>query len=119
MHVRSKLAVILFTYELARRLKGSNVTANCLHPGVIATNLLGEVRNVPPENRFTERMGGEPLDVGAKTPTYLATSAEVETTSGKYFENCKAQPSSDETYDIDKAMRLWRISEVLTGLDSA
>lgn len=117
VHVRSKLAVILFTYELARRLQGTGVTANCLHPGVIATNLLGEVRNVPPEQRFTEVMGGDPLEAGARTPVFLATSAEVEGVSGKYFDDCKAVPSSSETYDEEKTISLWTISEKLTGMN--
>lgn len=113
-HIRSKLAVILFTYELARRIEGTGVTANCLHPGVIATNLLGQVRNVPPDRRVAEVMGGDPLAVGARTPLYLATSSEVEGVSGRYFDDCSAVRSSDETYDEQKAARLWEISESLT-----
>lgn len=115
-HMRSKLAVILFTYELARRLGGTGVTANCLHPGVIATNLLGQVRNVPPARRVAQVMGGDPLEVGARTPLYLATSPEVDGVSGQYFDNCRAVPSSEETYDEEEAARLWEISESLTGL---
>lgn len=118
VHVRSKLAVILFTYELARRLRQTRVTANCLHPGVIATELLGEVRNVPPQKRFTKAMGGDPLEVGARTPVFLAISPDVERVSGKYFDDCKAVPSSDETYDEVKALRLWKISEKLTRLNA-
>lgn len=116
VHMRSKLAVILFTYELARRIAGSNVTANCVHPGVIATNLLGQVRRVPRERRVPEVIGGDPLEVGADTPVYLATAREVDGVSGKYFEARRAVPSSDETYDEEKAARLWQISESLTGL---
>lgn len=116
VHMRSKLAVILFTYELARRLEGSGVTVNSLHPGVIATNLLGEVRDIPPEQRFTPVMGGDPLEVGARTPIYLATSPEVDGVTGKYFDDCRAIRSSDETYNMPKAECLWRISEELTGI---
>lgn len=115
VHMRSKLAVILFTYELARRIAGSNVTANCVHPGVIATNLLGRVRGIPRGQRVPEVIGGDPLEVGADTPVYLATSREVDGVSGKYFEARRAVPSSDETYDEEKAARLWEISESLTG----
>ena len=86
--MRTKLAVVLFTYELARRLRGTKVTVICLHPGVIATNLLGDVRNIPIGKRITPLMGGDPLEVGAKTPLYLAMSPEVEDVSGKYFEKC-------------------------------
>ena len=117
VHVRSKLAVILFTYELARRLGDSEVTANCLHPGVIATNLLGEVRNVPPDQRFTAAMGGDSVEAGARTPLFLATSPEVDGVSGRYFDNCRAVRSSDESYDKELAKRLWEISETLTGLE--
>jgi len=115
VHIRSKLAVILFTYELARRLEGTGVTANCLHPGVIATNLLGQVRRIPVHKRFTPEMGGDPPDEGAETPVYLATSPQVESVTGKYFEDCKSVPSSAETYDRSLARRLWEISAGLTG----
>lgn len=115
VHMRSKLAVILFTRELARRLHGSGVTANCLHPGVIATSLLGQVRGVPPEARFTEAMGGDPLENGATTPVYLAISPDVAKISGEYFENRRVVESSPETYDEDLAEHLWKISESLAG----
>ncbi|MFQ5981883.1 MAG: SDR family oxidoreductase [Woeseiaceae bacterium] len=116
VHMRSKLAVILFTFELARRLQGTGVTANCLHPGVIATNLLGQIRRIPDHQRFTEVMGGAPLDEGAKTPLYLATSPEVEGVSGEYFEDLRPARSSDATRDEDLARELWQISSKLTGL---
>jgi len=115
VHMRSKLAVILFTYELARRLEGTGVTANCLHPGVIATNLLGQVRRIPADKRFTPEMGGDPLETGAKTPVYLASSPSVENVSGKYFEDCRSETSSPETYDRSLARRLWEISAGLTA----
>lgn len=117
VHMRSKLAVILFTYELARRLQGSGVTANSLHPGVIATNLLGLVRNVPPDQATAEQMGVDALEVGARTPLFLAMSPEVDGISGKYFDDCKVVQSSDETYDEKKARRLWEISERLTRIE--
>ncbi|MEO0997640.1 MAG: SDR family oxidoreductase [Pseudomonadota bacterium] len=116
VHVRSKLAVILFTYELARRLPATLVTANCLHPGVIATKLLGDVRKIPPERHFTPEMGGDPVGAGARTPLYLALSPEVEGITGKYFDECRAVASSPETRDRKKAAKLWTLSEALTGL---
>ncbi len=119
VHMRSKLAVILFTYELARRLPATQVTANCLHPGVIATKLLGEVRGIPPERRFTPEMGGDPVEAGARTPLYLALSPDVEGITGKYFDDCRAVASSPETRDRKKAAKLWALSEALTGLDAA
>lgn len=121
VHMRSKLALILFTYELARRLAGTGVTANCVHPGVIATNLLGDVRNVAPQDRITPAMGGRPPEEGGQAPFYLATAAELADVSGKYFDRCREAPSSDETRDREKARRLWAMSAKLTGLpdDSA
>ena len=115
VHMRSKLALMLFTFELARRLQGTSVTANCLHPGVIATNLLGDVRQVPPDQRFTSAMGGDPLEVGARTPIWLATSAQVAGVSGCYFDACRVVASSPESRDEGKCRKLWVISERLTG----
>ncbi len=102
----SKLANVLFTYELARQLTGSGVTANCLHPGVIGTKLL--------RNGFNTS-GSSPAD-GAETIVYLAVSPEVEQVTGKYFQDKLGTPSSQETYDQDLRKKLWSISEKLTGL---
>ncbi len=85
---------------------------------MIATDLLGQVRNIPKERRFTPEMGGAPLEEGAATPLYLALSAEVTGVSGGYFENSDAVPSSAETLDENKARRLWQMSETLCGLTS-
>jgi len=114
---QSKLANILFTYELARRLKGTGVTANCLHPGAVATNL---VRNnsgifgliwklLTPFMLSPEK--------GAQTCIYLASSPEVEGISGKYFVKQTEAKSSMESYDESIARRLWQISAELAGLD--
>jgi NAD(P)-dependent dehydrogenase (short-subunit alcohol dehydrogenase family) len=103
-YARSKLAVVLFTYSLARHLKGSGVTANCLHPGVIKTKLL--------RAGFGDYPGGAP-EKGARTSVYLASSAKVEGISGKYFEECKAMRSSPRSYDQELQEELWRISERL------
>jgi NAD(P)-dependent dehydrogenase (short-subunit alcohol dehydrogenase family) len=118
VHMRSKLAVILFTYELARRLGTFDVTANTLHPGVIATNLLGQVRRVPVEKRTAEGMGDDvaSLSVGARTPVYLATSLDVAGVTGCYFDNCELVESSPESRDPEKARILWELSARLTGL---
>jgi NAD(P)-dependent dehydrogenase (short-subunit alcohol dehydrogenase family) len=106
-YARSKLAVVLFTYALARRLEGTGVTANCLHPGVIRTKLLragfGDYPGDTPEN-------------GARTSVYLASSPEVEGISGRYFEKCKPVRSSPISYDLELQERLWRISTELTEL---
>ena len=112
---RSKLCNILFTYELARRLEGENVTVNALHPGLVRTNiarnngLLGRVVN------FFIGMRGITPDQGAKTPVYLAVSPEVENVTGKYFVDCRPVPSSSISYDAELAARLWDLSTSLAA----
>ena len=108
----TKLANVLFTYELARRLAGSGVTVNCLHPGVVATNLLNDFMGVPRERRDR----GIATQEGAQTSLYLATSPEVEGVSGRYFVNSEAVRSAAVSYDEALAARLWQVSAELTGL---
>jgi len=103
-YARSKLAVVLFTYSLARRLNDSGVTANALHPGTIRTKLL--------RAGFGDHPGGTP-EKGARTPVYLASSAKVEGMNGKYYEECKAVRSSPRSYDQELQEGLWRVSEML------
>ncbi len=113
---QSKLANVLFTYELARRLKGTGVTANALHPGFVATNFAtnnGEIVRLV--MAIIHRFALSP-DRGAQTSIYLATSPEVEGVTGKYFSNSKAVRSSDISYDEAVAHRLWDASSELTGL---
>ena len=111
---RSKLCNILFTYELARRLEGSGVTVNALHPGLVRTNiarnngLLGRVVNF-----FIGTRGVDAVK-GAETLNYLATSPEVAGTTGKFFVDCRAVPSSALSYDGGLASDLWELSERLT-----
>lgn len=102
----TKLAGILFTYELAERLQGSNVTANCLHPGVVTTKLLQAGFGTP----------GSDVAAGAETTVYLASSSEVENASGKYFVKKQAGPSSPSSNDIALRKKLWEYSEQKTGL---
>ena len=112
----SKLANLLFTYELARRLEGTGVTVNGMHPGLVATNL---VANNGPLGRLYNlflRLAGRSVQSGARTITYLANSPDVEKVSGKYFVNQAPVASSPDSYDEDAALRLWRASEELTGL---
>jgi NAD(P)-dependent dehydrogenase (short-subunit alcohol dehydrogenase family) len=113
---RTKLMNILFTYELARRLEGTKITANCFSPGFRRTNL---GRNMPPMQRFGMRLFASKPEKGARTLVYLATAPEVEGISGKYFSNERPVGSSKATYDKDLALRLWNISEKLTGLNKA
>jgi NAD(P)-dependent dehydrogenase (short-subunit alcohol dehydrogenase family) len=112
---QSKLANVLFTYELARRLEGSGVTANALHPGFVAT---GFARNNGVLFNFGMKLIGpfiRQADQGAQTSIYLASSPEVEGVSGKYFVDCKAVDSSPISYDKDLAEKLWQVSLELTG----
>ncbi len=113
---RSKLANIMFTYELARRLEGSDVTANALHPGSVNTgfnknNSLGmrlAMAIVAPFSLTTEE--------GAQTQIYLAASSEVEDVTGKYFVRCQATNSSPASYNVEAQKKLWQVSEKLTGI---
>lgn len=114
VYSRSKLANILFTYELARRLRGTGVTANCLNPGVVATGMLADYMGVPSGAGLSSTFGARPEE-GAETSIYLASSAEVERVTGKYFERKQARRSSRESYDEAPARRLWDLSERLTG----
>ena len=112
---RSKLCNILFTYELARRLEGSGVTVNALHPGLVRTGiarnngLLGRVVN------FFIGVRGVDATKGAETLNYLAASPEVEGTTGKFFVDCRAVPSSALSYDAGLASDLWGLSDRLTA----
>jgi len=110
----SKLANVLFTYELARRLAGTGVTANCLHPGVVTT---GFGKNNPGLPRALITLAGPFMlspEKGARTSIYLATSPEVEGVTGKYFDKCKAASSNKQSYDTGVAQKLWDVSEKLT-----
>ncbi|MFX1520679.1 MAG: SDR family oxidoreductase [Promethearchaeota archaeon] len=111
---QSKLALILFTYELARRLKGTKVTANCLHPGVIDTNI-GSITHV--EHPISSKSFNK-LRRGAKTSIYLASSTEVDHVTGKYFVRKSIAKSSTESYDEAIAQKLWQISAEITNLDN-
>jgi NAD(P)-dependent dehydrogenase (short-subunit alcohol dehydrogenase family) len=112
---QSKLANIVFTYELARRLAGTGVTANCLHPGVVASNF-GSAG--PVMIRLGVKLGRPFMKSsarGAATSIYLASSPEVDDVSGEYFVNRRPARSNDESYDAAVAARLWTVSEELTA----
>jgi NAD(P)-dependent dehydrogenase (short-subunit alcohol dehydrogenase family) len=115
---RSKLADILFTYELSRRLQGGRVTVNCLNPGVVATGMLADYMGVPRTGDASVSTFGATPERGAATSIYLASSPEVEGVTGQYFEDKRPRRSSRESYDEAAARRLWDISERLTGLSS-
>jgi NAD(P)-dependent dehydrogenase (short-subunit alcohol dehydrogenase family) len=114
-YCQSKLANLLFTYELARRLEGTGVTVNALHPGVVATRF-GTNNWLWRLWRPIFRLFSISPARGARTMTYLATSPEVERVTGKYFVKEQVVASSPDSYDRAAALRLWRVSEELTGL---
>ncbi len=116
VYAMTKLANILFTHELARRLEGTGVTANAVHPGVIETRLLANYLDVPPMERTIARAFGGKPERGAETNIYLAASPEVAGISGSYFVNRQASPSSPASYDEEAARKLWEVSARLTGL---
>jgi retinol dehydrogenase-14 len=113
---QSKLANVLFAYELARRLSGTGVTVNCAHPGGVATQLLASAFPLPAITMpLVYRFAASPAH-GAETPLWLATAPELEEVTGKYFVRRKAVPSSAATYDLFVARQLWDESARLTGL---
>jgi retinol dehydrogenase 14 len=116
---RTKLANVLFTYELARRLQGTGVTANCLHPGVIATRLLADYMNVPLVGGAIARTFGRSPEAGSETSVYLAAAPEVEGVTGKYFVERREARSSRASYDEASQRRLWEVSAQLTALAGA
>ncbi|MEW6443267.1 MAG: SDR family oxidoreductase [bacterium] len=107
---QSKLANVLFTTELAGRLRGTGVTANALHPGSIAT---GIYRDAPLPVRAVVRLLLQAPRAGARTSVYLATSPEVAGTTGLYFEKSRPVATSREARDSALAERLWQKSEEL------
>jgi NAD(P)-dependent dehydrogenase (short-subunit alcohol dehydrogenase family) len=112
----SKLANIMFTYALARRLEGTGVTANTLHPGFVAT---GFARNNGPLSQVAMTLA-RPFAIsperGAQTSIYLASSPDVADVSGQYFVKAKPAKSSKASYDVATQEQLWSLSEQMTGL---
>ncbi len=113
-YAQSKLANILFTKKLSQQLKGTGVTVNCLHPGVVSTNLFDKMPKLLVKAMELFMISPEK---GAKTTIYLATSPEVENTSGEYFD--KSRPKKPDTIALrqDIADKLWEISEKYVGID--
>jgi NAD(P)-dependent dehydrogenase (short-subunit alcohol dehydrogenase family) len=120
---QSKLANVSFTYELARRIRGSNVTVNALHPGMVATNI---GRNNGWIWRVLKPLGDRVFGFkyvsaaeGARTVVYLASSPDVAAMSGKYLVDQREAKSSAASHDEAAARRLWQASEELTGLNAS
>jgi retinol dehydrogenase-12 len=112
---QSKLANVLFNYELARRLQGTGVTVNALHPGFVATNIGSNIGWFMRVIRPLMNLRALSVEEGAETVIYLATSPEVEGITGKYFFRCKPVSSSDYSHDVAVAKQLWTVSEEMTG----
>jgi NAD(P)-dependent dehydrogenase (short-subunit alcohol dehydrogenase family) len=113
---QSKLALVLFTHQLAKKLEGTGVTVNALHPGTVATHIwsrplgpFGFIMALPKLFMISPQKG-------ADTIVYLAASDEAANISGEYLEKSRVKKSSDESYDDDVAQRLWEVSSKLTHL---
>jgi NAD(P)-dependent dehydrogenase (short-subunit alcohol dehydrogenase family) len=117
---QSKLANVLFSYELARRLSATSVTANALHPGVVSTSFGAEdpatvQRVFIPFLRVFMKSPAR----GATTSIHLASAPELEQVTGRYFANSQLKKSSERSYDRAAAARLWQVSADLVGLTTA
>lgn len=109
---KSKLANVMFTYQLSARLAGTGITANCLHPGAVATDMLKKIpwllyTIISPFLLTPEQ--------GAATQVYLASSPQVDGVSGGYYNKSKAARSSARSYDVSAQKRLWDVSEALVA----
>jgi len=113
---RSKLMNILFTRELARRLAGSGVTANCLHPGFVATRFGDSAGGFMSFAIKVAKSFAVSPEKGAQTIIYLAASPEVENVTGGYFYKCAPVTPSPEAQNSAEAQRLWEISAGLSGV---
>jgi len=114
---QAKLANVLFTYELARRLRDTGVTANCLHPGFVATNF-GRNNSGLMETGISiaQRFFAIDVEEGARSSIFLASSPLVEGVSGQYFVDKKPKKSAKRSYDETVARRLWEVSARMTGV---
>jgi NAD(P)-dependent dehydrogenase (short-subunit alcohol dehydrogenase family) len=109
---QSKLANVMFTYELARRLAGTKVTANVLHPGFVATGFgLNNGGLINFGMKVIQKIGAKRPEQGAATSVYLASSPAVEGVSGQYFADSKTARSNEASYDVAAQQRLWELSE--------
>ena len=115
-YASSKLAQVLFTYELAKRLEGSAVTCNASNPGLAKTHLGYDAGLLTSLSKRFVDIFGKSAEKAAETTIYLATSPEVERVSGKYFEEKQEAESSEMSYNTSAAQRLWDASLRLTKL---
>jgi len=116
----SKLANVMFTYELARRLAGTKVTANVLHPGFVATGFgLNNRGLINFGMKVIQKIGAKRPEQGAATSVYLASSPAVEGINGQYFADSKAAKSNAASYDVTAQRRLWELSEQYVAAHAA
>ena len=111
---QSKLSLILFTRLLAKKLEGTGVTVNCVNPARNKTNIL---RDADFFSRLKLKLDGKHPSIGAETSIYLAISPDVENISGEYFFKKEIRKTSDESYDMALAKKLWNISKKYVNLD--
>ena len=116
---QSKLANILFARELARRLKGTGVTANSLHPGIVASKLSRHLPTVMQGNNAVASWFVKTSEQGAQTSIHLAVSEELEGVTGLYFADCKERTPAETAQDDQAAKKLWEVSAKLVGLDTS
>jgi NAD(P)-dependent dehydrogenase (short-subunit alcohol dehydrogenase family) len=117
---QSKLANVMFTNELARRLDGTGVTANSLHPGLVRTNFGGEdqARFFTMISRVVRPLLKTPAQ-GAQTSIYLASSPDLDAISGQFFANLKPRAANKAAYDTNMTAMLWQVSAELVGMTRA
>lgn len=109
---QSKLAIILFTRSLATKLKGTGITVNCVHPGMNKTKLARDAGTV---SRAIFNLISQSPKKGAETSIYLASSPNVRNITGEYFAKSQITKSSKQSYDMNLAERLWKLSEEYIG----
>lgn len=112
-YTQSKLCNVLFSNELARRLRGSRVTSNAVHPGGIRTRIM---RDAPFWMRIATRLAFKSPAKGAETPIFLASDLRLEQTSGKYFVDCTVREPAAMARDPELGERLWNASAALIEL---
>ena len=118
-YAQSKLANLLFVYELARRLEGSGVTVNAVNPGLVHTNIcMDSGWLIRTAKRIMDRFSAMTPEEGANTGVWLASSSDIDGVTGRYFQRRHAVRSSRASYNVAAQQRLWHISEELTGLSA-
>jgi NAD(P)-dependent dehydrogenase (short-subunit alcohol dehydrogenase family) len=115
MYAASKLEDVMFTYALSRRLEGSGITVNTLHPGVVATEIWRQVAIL----RVLSKWFMLSPEKGSRTTVYLAASPDVEGVSGKYFDKCKPAKTAKLSHDQALQEKLWSTSVAMTGVGGA